>query len=80
MNLQGVSIVGILLAFATVATYWVLNYTRLDQGMKWPLLAVHMAIASLGLLTALWLIKTQWWIGVPCALICGYFVYLQFLS
>jgi hypothetical protein len=80
MKLNVLSVVSTLAAFATVATYWVLNFMRVDQGIKWPLLGVHMAIASIGLLAALWEMKTQWWVGLPCAIICGYFVYLQFLS
>jgi hypothetical protein len=81
MKIHPASTAATVLASATAASYYVLNFTRVHNSIKWPLLGVHMAMAVVGFLTAIWASAiADWRLGLPSAIVCGGFIYLQFLS
>jgi len=74
--------VGVAASLATVAvlTYWVMNHSAVDQGMKWNLFGVHLLATSTGLIIGMYGVLNGWWLSVVPALVCAALFYLQVLS
>jgi hypothetical protein len=78
--MKSITVIGLLLASATLTAYVILNYTRVDSGVKWWLFDIHLLTACLGVLANGVGVAKRRWLCLIGGLVCFYFVYIQLLS